>query len=787
MTRSILICLILCALTPQCFAQGIPSGAILWLRADSGVVMQNRHVAIWKDQSGHGNDVHMTDTNSQPDFLAVDSNGKPSIVFRGSNYFEAPNIFPTWHDYTIAVVAKLTNSANLNNLVSGTYRALWLNGNLYPHVLHYSFDMQEIATVPMWSNAASSIVALYSFAYNQAQLFVNGEFADSSFVSTTTDSTLFIGSFNRGYFLQGEIQEVLLYDRELSATDRTSLDDYLRSRYGIAHGLPAPKPDSTFAKVPKHLQLYGRGTDDSASIPIVGTIFKPGFDSVYTILYKADMPLLRTATHLSYTEGRAPFEFSPRIHAELSEYRIEVHLKAGLFDSTIARADSLVCGDIFLIDGQSNAVYGYEVDTFRNEYCRTFGYHYSEDLRDTTWATAIAFKWGDYNSTGAWGQRIQRDILERDGIPTCCINGAQSATSISVHERDSINKYDLRAPYGRLLYRTTEAGLLNDVHAIIWDQGELNYATGYYQSFLQLSQSWKEDFPNLRKIYLFQNRPNYCGCCNIDLRDVQRAIPDSLHDVEAISTANIDGQDGCHFLDWGYNNRGDRLFLSFARDFYHATDTSDLRSPNAIYAYYTNPNHSQLAVLFSPRGVELHSTNDTVVTGKLQTLKDYLYTDDTNVHVQSISFNRDTLFVNLEGSAHATSIGYLPDQYYTGTDSIYEGPWIVNNRDIGALIWYHLPISNSPMTVNSQLGAEGSSELYPNPTSRIIKFDSGNLSLPIQARIVSEAGALVRTMRVTTLENKTLSIDLGGLHRGSYLIELTDHNKTITRKLVLEP
>ncbi len=768
-------------------AQTVPPGLLLWLRADTGVVLESGHVAIWKDQSGKGNDVRMTDTSSRPDPGTVAINGHSSIVFHGLNFLEGPNIFPAEHDYSIAVVASITNSSKLNNLVSGSNHALWLNSDLYPRMLHYSFSHQEIAAVPMWPSSPSTVLGLFSSADNQAKLFVNGEFADSSYLDDCKDSTLLIGSYQRGYFLDGEIQEVMLFDRELSPPEVAALDSYLRARYNIAHGIPAPRPDSTFSVVPKKLELYPRGADDSASIPVVGTLFRPGFDSAYVLLYKNGKVISRLPSALSYTGNSAKLTFTPRIHAELSEYRIEVHVKSSFLDSVVALADSIVCGDAFLIDGQSNAVYGYEVDTFRNEYCRTFGQHYSQNKRDTTWDRAIAFKWGDNNSVGAWGQRIQRNLLEKAGIPSCCINGSQSGTGILSHERDSSNKYDLRTVYGRLLFRATQAHVLEGIHAVYWDQGELNYADGYYDNFVRLYRSWKEDYPNLQKVYLTQNRPNYCGWGNIDLRDVQRMIPASIPGVEAISTGNIAGQDGCHFHDRGYDALGDRLFASLARDFYNATDTNDLRSPNAIYAYYTDPSHTRIAILFTPRGVQLSSTSDTIVAGKLQTLKDYLYPDDTTSHVGSLSFSRDTLFINLEHASNAQSIGYLPDQYYNGTDSIYEGPWIVNSRGIGALLWHHLPISNTPMAVSSSQEVITTSEIYPNPATRSIRINAGELSPPITIKFVSESGDLVRTAKLTTSEGNTLVIDCEGLAPGTYMLELSDLTGRIVKKLVIRP
>jgi hypothetical protein len=760
---------------------------VLWLRADSGVVVQNGRVTRWTDQSGHGNDVVMSDSNQQPAYLTSSSDGLPSLVFGGNQYLTGPNMFPALHDYTVSIVAKINNVGTINNLVSGNNHAIYFNNSLYPQVVHNSFNLQEYSTIPMWPSAFSTVTATYSEDDYQAVLYVNSEFADSSFVERTSDSTLLIGSFQHGYFLIGEIQEILIYDRELNASERDNLDHYLRTRYSIPHSPAAPRPDSTFAVLPKPLQLYPRGSGDSATVPITGAIYRSGFDSVYLLAFKNSLPIARQAVPLRYENSIAPFSFSTRIHSELSEYAFAIHLVSPGFDSILARRDSIVCGDVFLIDGQSNSQYGYAQESYHNEYCRCFGLNSSHNYRDTAWAVSLAAKWGDGPSTGAAGLRIQKNIAEQQHIPTCCINGAIAGTPIEAHEGNDSVRFDLMTIYGRMAYRVIQGHLANSAKFLIWDQGESNYADGYRDKFLRLYRSWNEDYPNLQKIYLIQMRPNNCAWGNIDMRDIQRSMGDSLSNIEPIASAAIPGQDGCHYYDAGYDARGDRLFSNIARDFYHATDTANLRCPNAVYAYYSNPNHSQIAILFSPPGVQLHSTNDTLVANELRTLKDYFYIDDdTTRDVQSIAFNRDTLFVNLDKPSTGKSIGYLPDQDYRDTAMIYEGPWIVNSRGIGALLWHHLTISDQPLSVHTSPRAGEEAILYPNPATRTVNITDDEWSGPIDARLIAASGAIAWSGRIVP-QGCTVSIQLEGVPHGAYLIQLSDGKKQVTKKLVLDP
>jgi len=786
MQKAILILFIITLPNLPSIAQ-VPTGSILWLRADRGVVLQNGHVSQWKDQSGNGNDAFMTDTGQQPDLLSSSYNGLPSVLFRGWMYLNEPSIFPVNKDYTVAIVAKINNDSNINNLVSGNSHAIWLYNSLYPRVIHPSFVLQEYGTIPMWADSPSTVIALFSNADQQVQLFVNGEFADSSYIENNGDSTLYIASFLGGYRLQGEIQEVLIYNRELDSSERIELDNYLRAKYGIPHALPHPKPDSTFSAIPLPMQVYARGDDDSATVTIAGTIYRTGIDSIYIVQTKNKLPFLRASQVLNYEKGTAPFVFHQRIHSELSEYGFEVHSEAQGRDSIMAIRDSIVCGDIFLVDGQSDAEFGYDSSKYSNEFCRTFGINFSEDFRDTEWAVAQTDRFGAGASVGAWGQRIQRNILEKEHLPSCCINCAVSATNIGEHERDDTNKYNLQSIYGRELYRATESGLLKDIKAMFWEQGEANYAQGYYQQFSQLYNSWKQDYPNLTKIYVLQNRPNFCYWGNIDMRDVQRMMGDSLQGVETIAKAGIPYYDGCHFLDSGFDAVGDRLFLPFARDFYHSTDIADIRSPKTMGSYFSKPDHSQIAILFSPYDVQLHATSDTTVGGIFAKLTDYLYPDDTAVHVESISFDGDTMFVNLDKAGTMHSIDYLPDQYYNGSNSvIYEGPWIVNSRGFAALLWYHLPISDQPLSVSDKPSQILDAEIIPNPASREVSIDASELSGPIEAMLLAETGAIVWKKNLAADHPAILSFDLSDRSSGCYLLRLSNGRTGIERKFILE-
>src|SRR5436190_17193083 len=263
----------------------VPSGPLVWLRADKGVVIANGHVSKWLDQSGNENDAVMSEASHQPLFAASTVNGQPAIVFDGGAYLQCPNVFPTLHDYTICTVVKF-DDGNPNNIISGDDHALFMYWDRTPRVLHHDAFATRTSRIPMWEEGFSCLLVPYSQFTQQATIYVNGQPGVTGYLGPTSDSILYLGCYQKSFFLKGEIQEVIIYDRLLSDQDRRQVQGDLMSRYQIALAPPLPKPDSTFTNLPRPFQLCPRDADDSATVVIAGNIYAPNYDSIFCIQFK---------------------------------------------------------------------------------------------------------------------------------------------------------------------------------------------------------------------------------------------------------------------------------------------------------------------------------------------------------------------------------------------------------------------------------------------------------------------------------------------------------------------
>ncbi len=697
----------------------IPTGALIHLQGDAGIVDSAGKVSTWIDAGNPNLKFSSPGIGNAPSHSAS-INGHRTVTFDGvANYLEGPSIFPVSHDYTLCAVVRINNFALSNNIISGNTHALFFSGNS-PFMLHGNFNTLAGSTIPL-NSASALIIAKFNQANQFASFSINGRPADSAFIGTNTDTTIYLGAFSRSSFLGADVAEIFVYSRYLSDSDRVHLEDSLMKKYGILGPQP---PDPTFTICPQSLQLYPRESDDSATVLISALLPAKGFDSVYLKVLKNSAPYKYYSSPLKYSAEGASFSFSTRIHAELAEYSCIIGVKSIGKDSVMRRRDSIACGDVYFVNGQSNSIAG--GDPYSNEYCRTYGYNFSHSKSDTLWNLSNAFGNGGNVSVGAFPMRIQRDFVERLGIPTALISGGVGGTAIESHVPNPANPMDLQTIYGSMLYRAVKSGLATHAKAMFWYQGEANNIGNYFDNFKTLYNAWHLDYPNLKKIYVMQIRPGCNSGTASQLRDLFRSLPDYYPDIVGHSTMALPGHDGCHFFPdtlWGYHTLGDQLFDLLRRDFYISTDTIGINSPDIKRAYFTGADHRTIALVFNNGASNLVLQNDIIISPKTESIKNYFYVGNDTGIVTNIKASADTIFLQLSRATNARTISYLPDQVYNDTATTYEGPWITNSRGVGVFSFWNFPIQYNLDVFPIATSGNTPFMIYPNPASGIVKIN----------------------------------------------------------------
>ncbi len=459
-----------------------------------------------------------------------------------------------------------------------------------------------------------------------------------------------------------------------------------------------------FSQLPKNLQLYPRTSQNQANVPISGTVNGTGFRQIGVQLWREGKLSTVVSQTLSVAAVSQPFQLSTLIKAEPAEYRFRVFLYKGNDSTMAADCQRVVCGDVYVLYGQSNIIPGtglsdYYGTGFNDQYLRNCTYTYGADPVTTlNWYPAKE----PFASVGTIGLNIQRLIMEQYGIPTVVINGAiGGATILDLSARDPNNHANTITPYGRLLTRVQLAGLQTNVKAILWRQGEAESggdATGYGDKLTTLYKQLREDYGNAR-LYIAQANLLGSGSTSAGmLRDFQRRTRQLFSNVETIATVGTRDYDGIHYFDSGYRQLAFEQFRLLARDFYGATDTLQIGSPDVQKVFY-NARRDSVTLVFEPsmqmvwRDTTYYSFATGAQMGRRFQKDAFLLDAKTSQVADGIaSGNRVTLRLN--AASTAKTLTYLPPYFADALSPFYNGPTLRNSRGMRAFTFADVAIAD---------------------------------------------------------------------------------------------
>ena len=434
----------------------------------------------------------------------------------------------------------------------------------------------------------------------------------------------------------------------------------------------------------------------------LGTIFYNGTqsgtpDTVFLKVYKTPDGGSETleTTHRQALVGGA-YAFTAPITASLITYRVVYGTTTGGVDTDVATVTDLVCGDAFIIEGQSNALAtdnsATNDTTTTNPWIRSYGL-------TSGWGYAISK--GNDLQLGLWGWYLANRLVTNHHMPICIINGAVGGTRIDVHRPNPTNHaLPFGSGYGETSYanlynRIVGAKLTHGIRGLFWHQGEQSQGSGgidsdydykfYQQYFVDISAAWKQDFPNLRNYYLFQIWPAACGDTsrNDQLREVQRTLPYLYSNMKIMSTHGIVPGSGCHYVPEGYQVFSDLIGPLVEKDAYGVVPPGPITAPNLRRAYFTTPAKDEIALVFD-QNVSWNPGAPTML---------FLANaaGATSGSVTSGSATGNMIKLQVSGAAAAATITYLK-----GLVSWQQANLLVGANGIAALTFADVPISADP-------------------------------------------------------------------------------------------
>ncbi|MEI8381684.1 MAG: DUF2341 domain-containing protein [Planctomycetota bacterium] len=442
-----------------------------------------------------------------------------------------------------------------------------------------------------------------------------------------------------------------------------------------------PKTDPWVQRIPdkdekpEENQFFARDDKNEGTLYYNGSLDKPA-DAAFLKVY-ADDKLFKSQTQPVAVDKK--YAFTMKLKPGLVKYRVEFGTTNGAVETLLQTVGNLVCGDAYLINGQSNALAtdtGEQSPAETSEWIRSYGRPEGDDKGPhvNLWCHPVwKAQKGEKAELGWWGMELAKRLVESQKMPIFVVNGAVGGTRIDQHQRNEADPTDLKTIYGRMLWRVRQAKLTHGIRAVLWHQGEADqgadgptdgYGSDTYQRyFLEMQAVWKNDFPNVRHYYLFQIWPNACsqgGGHGDMLREVQRTLPRLYSNMDIISTLGIQPPGGCHYPLVGWSEFARLVQPLIERDFYGRKVNEAITPPNLQRVTFTNGARDEIRLEFDQPVNWDHS------------LASQFYLDESKNNVVSGVVDGNALHLQLKTPSMATKITYLKEMNWS-QDKLLKG------------------------------------------------------------------------------------------------------------------
>lgn len=423
-----------------------------------------------------------------------------------------------------------------------------------------------------------------------------------------------------------------------------------------------PDPDEK----PEDGQFYARDDRNEGTLYYNGKL-DGAAESVFLRVY-ADATAFKSQSAKPAADGC--YAFTVKLKPGLIRYRVEFGTERGGKETVQRTVSDIVCGDAYLIDGQSNALAtdtGEKSPPQTNEWIRSYGRvsDNPDDKPGNLWCKPV---WkaenGENAEVGWWGMELAKRLLASQKVPIFLLNAAVGGTRIDEHQRNPANPTDLSTIYGRMLWRVRHAKLTHGIRGILWHQGENDQGadgpTGgygwetYQQLFMDMAAGWKQDFPNVKHYYVFQIWPDACSMGGRKgsgdmLREKQRTLPRLFSNMSIMSTLGIHPPGPCHYPLAGWAEFARLIQPIIERDNYGKMFTVPVTPANLARAYFSNARRDEVSLEF-----------DQPVVWK-DSLAGQFYLDGAEGKLLSGATSGNVLTLKLKEPSTAKKITYLKE------------------------------------------------------------------------------------------------------------------------------
>jgi hypothetical protein len=214
---------------------------VIWLKADKGVTANGSgNVSAWADQSGNGNNASQSSSGNQPLLVSSEINGLPALEFNGSQNMSLPNCLTPLSQAEVFAVIEATNWPT-STFASQT---LWELG----YVHNYSDEKYPFYDGSIQESFGS--MGLYALGIPAQPLtqFHIFEVSGQTGPWSAWINGILLGQYNNntvgfwsspdignpfGTSFSGYISEIMIFNKSLTASERSAVNGYLNWKYGL--------------------------------------------------------------------------------------------------------------------------------------------------------------------------------------------------------------------------------------------------------------------------------------------------------------------------------------------------------------------------------------------------------------------------------------------------------------------------------------------------------------------------------------------------------------------------
>jgi hypothetical protein len=221
------------------------SGLVLWTRADAGVQLDDlNRVEMWKDLSGAGNHITQPTEGNRPVVATNAINGLPVIRFNTTQFMTTATGFT--NPYSIFTVSKMNNGTDRRLISSANQN--WLLGTWG--------GFQNVMYAEGWLTASSgptpdNLPHMYSATGTGAltTFYDFGNVIASNASGVFAPNRLQLNSYGGGLgeSSDGDVAEVIIYNRVLTAAEREKVEGYLAYKYNLQAPVASMRAAQSFA------------------------------------------------------------------------------------------------------------------------------------------------------------------------------------------------------------------------------------------------------------------------------------------------------------------------------------------------------------------------------------------------------------------------------------------------------------------------------------------------------------------------------------------------------------